>query len=199
VIRLSVTDLESYRHWRERDDQDLVALVERLRGVSEPTPQMEAGKAFAKLMENAIEGTAMVERTVTPWTFDFTGLDTTLEIPPVRELKGEWLLHTSSGPVTLVGKVDGLHGRRVHDQKLTERWDAERYLDSLQWRAYLVMFDAYAFTYDVFVARYNGNRINVTEYHPMTFYRYPAIEADVRRAVEDLARVVAEHVPEKVS
>jgi hypothetical protein len=196
---LSVSDLESLRYWKERDDQDLDALLVKLRHEEPRTPQMEAGQAFANLMEHAAPDTVMVERTVTPWTFDFTELDTSIALPPVRELKGEMAFKTPVGNVTLVGKVDGLHGRRVHDQKLTERWDAERYTDSLQWRAYLVMFKAYAFTYDVFLARYNGHRITLTEYHPMTFYRYPEIEADVTRAVEELAGIVARHLPERAA
>lgn len=198
MIRLSVSDLESLRYWKDRDDQDLDALLAKLRHEEPATQQMEAGAAFAKLMENANEG-VLLERTVMPWTFDFRDLDATLALPPIRELKAEVPMRTPSGNVTLVGKVDCLHGRHVHDQKLTERWDAERYIDSLQWRAYLVMFEATAFTYDVFQARYNGHHITVTEYHPVTFYAYPSMKADVQRAVDELARVVLEHLPERVA
>jgi hypothetical protein len=96
--------------------------------------------------------------------------------------------------------VDGLNGTTIHDQKLTERWDAERYLDSLQWRCYLDMFNASTFTYDVFQAKYDRPKwVTVTEYHPMTFYAYPNLKADVQRAVDELAAVVAEHLPERVT
>jgi len=196
VIRLSVTQLETFRYWKARDDRDLADLLTDLRD-KPPTPQMEAGRAFAKLMENAIEDTVIVERTIMPWTFDFRPLDRReLALPAVRELKAEMVFQTTSGPVTLVGKVDGIHGRRIHDQKLTERWEAENYVDSLQWRAYLVMFKALAFTYDVFVGRYDGHRVTILDYHPVTFYTYPAIETDVRNAVDELAAVVAEHMQE---
>ena len=155
-----------------------------------------------------------------PWNFDFRPLERReIALPPVRELKAEVVFATPSGPVTLVGKVDGIHGRRIHDQKLTERWDAEKYTDSLQWRAYLVMFDALAFTYDVFVAKYElgdtrapargfggsewergtpppARWVEVREYHPVTFYAYPGMRTDVERAVCDLAAVVAKHLPE---
>lgn len=198
MIRLSVSDLESLRYWKDRDDQGLDVLLAKLRHEEPATPQMEAGAAFAELMENAAEG-VMIERTVMPWVFDFTQLDDLIALPPIRELKAEVPFVTQSGNVTLVGKVDCLHGKHVHDQKLTERWDAERYIDSMQWRAYLVMFEANTFTYDVFQCRYNGNRVTVTEYHPVTFYAYPSMKADVQRAVDELARVVAEHIPERVT
>lgn len=196
MIRLSVSDLESFRYWKMRDDQDVADLVRKLKHDEPPTPQMEAGRAFATLMENAIPDTVMVERTVFPWTFDFRPLERReLSLPAVRELKAEVVFTTPSGPVTLVGKVDGIHGRRIHDQKLTERWEAENYVDSLQWRAYLVMFEALAFTYDVFVGRYDGHKVTITDYHPCTFYTYPTIRADVERAVCELAAVVSEHMP----
>ena len=100
-----------------------------------------------------------------------------------------------------MAKTDGLDGRAVYDQKLTEKWDAEKYLDSLQWRAYLDVFDAHAFTYDVFVGRYDRDDAYVTiaDYHSMTFYRYPNLAADVERAVRDLAGVIKDYAPELVT
>lgn len=199
MIRLSVTDLESYRYWKAREDQGLDALVRSLKHEDPPSPQMMAGKAFAKLFETA--GTEEITyRDVDGWRFCFADLgDAEIELSPVRELKAEMRFDTPSGPVMLVGKVDSLHGLTVHDQKLTERWDAERYVDSLQWRAYLVMFGARAFVYDVFTGRYDGTTVYVYDYQPMTFYAYPGMRGDVEQAVTDLASIVAEHIPSMVS
>ena len=141
MIRLSVSDLETYRYWKANEEADVPTLISRLRHEDPPTPAMEAGRAFASLFEGSTVGDLAVKE-VNGWTFDFTALDAEMAVPAVRELKAEVPFETPSGPVTLVGKVDGLDGTTVHDQKLTERWDAERYIDSLQWRAYLVMFGA---------------------------------------------------------
>lgn len=207
MIRLSVSDLETWRYWKANEDSTLDELVARLTKKEPPTPQMQAGAAFAKLMEQAPMGVFDVE-TVDGWTFVFN-LDDVIALPPVRELKAEVVFDTPSGPVMLVGKIDGLGGK-VHDQKLTESFDAERYLDSLQWRAYLVMFGAREFVYDVFKAKYERGpgrtivvdgeetyvkgdptgKITITEYHPMSFFSYPGIRADVQRAVNELAEVV---------
>ena len=194
MIRLSVSDLETYRYWKANEEADVPTLISRLRHEDPPTPAMEAGRAFASLFEGSTVGDLDVKE-VNGWTFDFTALDAEMAVPAVRELKAEVPFETPSGPVTLVGKVDGLDGTTVHDQKLTERWDAERYIDSLQWRAYLVMFGASEFVYDVFSARYAGRYVNVSAYDRVAFYSYPNIRRDVERAVAELAGVVAQFVP----
>jgi len=199
VIRLSVTDLETFRYWKDRDDATLDDLLQELAHKDAPTPAMEAGRAFAKLFEHAKEGD-LFSCEVDGWGFTFD-LHEEIALPAVRELKAEVLFQTPSGPVTLVGKVDGLDGA-VHDQKLTDRYDVEgKYVDSLQWRAYLVMFGAKKFVYDIFVGRRNDARKDVTiyEYHPVPFYTYPGIQQDVQRAVDELAGIVARHMPARLT
>lgn len=210
MIRLSVTDLESFRYWKADEDASAEALVARLKHAEPPTPQMAAGKAFAKLFENAKPG-ELFSAEADGWSFDFSRVDAELPQAAHREVKGELEIATPSGPVVLVGKVDGFDGLTVRDQKLTEKWDAERYTDSLQWRAYLLMFGARAFTYDVFLAKYDlddgrrgsrgfdneegpppANWVEIREYHPVTFYAYPGLREDVERAVAELAAVVAD-------
>ncbi len=207
MIRISVSDLESYRYFKNNEDGTLEDLVKRLLHQDPPTPNMLAGKAFAKFMETAAVG-EFASATVEGWTFNFE-CEVSIALPAVRELKAEMVVETPSGPVTLVGVADGLNGM-VRDQKLVEKFDPERYLDSLQWRAYLVMFNARTFIYDVFLAKYERARgktvqvdgedtfvegaptgkITVREYHPLRFFSYPNIRADVERAVAELAEVI---------
>jgi hypothetical protein len=212
VIRLSVSDLESFRYWKANEDSTLEELVARLTKKEPPTPQMEAGAALAFLFEGASPMT-IDSWSTNGWTFRFAldGERHRFALPPVRELKAEVIFETPSGPVTLVGKVDGIDGMTVFDQKLTESFDAERYLDSLQWRSYLVMFGAKEFVYDVFVGKYDrdpgrtdedgtykkgpirlapNGLVTITDYHRLPFYAYPEIRADVERAVRELAEVV---------
>lgn len=194
AIRIRVTDLETYRHWKDAEDATLDELLARLRHTDPPTPQMEAGRAFAKLLERVCYGQALDVEKQDGWEFHFD-LDGELAWPGVRELKGEISIETPDGPVTLVGQCDAI-GLAVHDAKLTERVDAERYLDSLQWRAYLEIFGRREFIYDLFHARYEGpGKVRVGEHHRMSFYAYPEMRADVERAVCELTEVVAKHVP----
>lgn len=195
-----VSELETVRYWRDREDTTIGMLISDLREGKTPTRQMEAGKAFAKMWEHATESDLDVF-SVDGWTFRFDG-NMCAPVPSVRELQGELLFMTPHGPITLVGHCDGLDGREVRDQKLTEKWDAERYVDSLQWRAYLVMFDADRFVYDVFVGRYDSKgapTVTITEYHPVSFFTYPQLADDVQRAVDELAGIFAQHLPDRLS
>jgi hypothetical protein len=197
VIRLSVTDLDSYLYWKTSEEMEFETLLMRLRGQEPPGPNMLAGRAFHKLLETAKPGGEFFASTIDGIRFDFA-LDQDIAVPVVRELKGECLLQTPSGPVTLVGKVDGLGGCVVNDWKLTERFDAERYFDSYQWRSYLMMFGATQFIYDIFQCRYDGDRVYVYEYHRLPLYAYPGMAEHVKREVCGLAEIVAKHVPEKI-
>lgn len=199
MIRLSVTDLDNYRYWRDSEDQELDQLLMRLRGQEPPGPNMLASRAFHRMLERTDANDPDLDCvTVDGWTFTFA-LDGEIALPMLRELKGEQLFDTPSGPVTLVGKVDGLHGRTVNDWKLTERFDAERYADSFQWRSYLLMFKANRFVYDAFQCRYaDDQRVYIYEHHRVVFNAYPAMADDVHREVCALAAIVAEYVPEKI-
>lgn len=222
MIRISVSELETVRYWHMREDASFDDLIADLTKKVSPTPQMEAGRALAKLFERATPSD-YVTAEQDGWSFDFSKLDAEMPISPMRELKGEKIYKTPAGDVTLVGVVDGMVAKHVRDQKLTERWDAEKYTDSLQWRAYLDMFEADAFTYDVFVGRYNlgddrpaarsfdtydhgigddgpppAKWVEVTDYHQLTFYRYPDMRRDVVGAVTELATIISMHIPERV-
>lgn len=159
--------------------------------------QMKAGHAFHKMLEHADDG-EIYSHVSEGFKFVFA-IDDELAIPPIRELKGEVLLQTPSGPVTLVGKVDCMDGLTIHDYKLTERFEAERYTDSYQWRAYLAMFGAQRFVYDVFVCKYNEDgSVWVHDYHRFPVEAYPAMRTDVERAVAGLAEIIVKHVPQKI-
>lgn len=197
MIRISVTDLDGYLYWLASETSELDELIARLRGQEEPSPQMLAGRAFHRLFENAQGGGEIGKACIDGWRFEFA-LDKEIAVPDIRELKGEMVIPTKAGPVTLVGKVDALHGATVIDYKLTERFDAERYADSYQWRAYLLMFGARRFDYEVFQCRYDDNDVVIYDHHPMSFYAYDGMRRDVESLVADLADIVAKHVPEKL-
>lgn len=197
-MRLSVTELDSFRRYRDNEDVELAALLAQLRRETPPTRAMQAGRAFHHVLEHAAPG-ALDTAEHDGFKFRFA-LECVLPLPSVRELKGEHLIPTSVGAVTLVGVVDGLDVG-VRDYKLTARFDAERYADSYQWRCYLMMFGAAMFQYDVFVAQEDegAGEYVVREYHPMRFYAYPGMFEDVIREVDEFAGFVARHLPERLA
>lgn len=194
MIRLSVTDLESFRYWKGREDATTEDLLRELAHVAPPTRQMMAGRAWARLWESSSPG-ELDAAVIDGWRFIFA-LDAALYVPPIREFKIEEVIDTPSGQVTLVGKVDSFEGLTVRDQKLTERFEIEeRYTDSIQWRCYLTMLKARRFVYDVFVGKHDDveDEVRIVEYHPVTFYAYPSVRADVEKAVCELAEIVTAH------
>jgi hypothetical protein len=212
---LHVSDLEAMRYWKDQEDATLEDLLRKLRHEEPPSDRMLAGAALAKLMERGgpyadeEEVVTEGEGEVDCWRFVFA-LDATIEEPDGHEVEGELLFDTPNGPITLVGHCDMLSRWAVRDQKLTERFDAERYTDSLQWRAYLLMFHRHAFVYDVFEASYQhikdpggnvttGRTVTLRELHQLTFYAYPDMRRDVERAVCELAAFVARHMPDRVA
>lgn len=193
---LHVSDLETYRYWQDDENATLEDLLRRLRHEEPPSDRMLAGSALAKLMERGGPYADVEEQD--GWRFVFA-LDAEMEQPDCHEVEGELVIETPGGPVTLVGHADMLTSREVRDQKLTERWDAERYLDSLQWRAYLLMFERRRFVYEVFEASYRDRTVTLRELHHLAFYAYPDMRRDVERAVAELAAFVAKHLPGRVA
>ena len=198
MLRVSVTDLDQLRWYRNSEDMELGTLLRRLRREEPPSEAMAAGKAFHSILEHAGEcELSSVEQDGFVFQFDMDG---EIDLSPIRELKAERVYTVGGMDVELVGVVDGITGTMVEDHKLTARFNVETYTDSLQWRCYLDMFDAASFRYNIFEARQDRDGIYVVYgYHFMTFYRYPGLRDDVERAVADFAQFAAEYLPERLA
>jgi len=195
---LHVSELENLRYWKDDEESTLDDLLARLGGDLGKDPEVldriSAGHALASLMERG--GPYADAETSEGWRFVFAG-DFTVDQPIGQEAEGELVFETAHGPVVLAGHADMVTARAVRDQKLTTKWDAERYVDSQQWRAYLLMFDRREFVYDVFEGPRKDRTVTIREHHKLTFYAYPDMRKDVERAVRDLADIVARHMPER--
>lgn len=195
-MRISVSDIETYRRYKANEEVTLEETLAQLRKERPQSPAMLAGSAFHKALETAsYSDEYAIDIKCDGYEFYFGGCDVDLQVPPVRELKGEVEIDTQFGKVTLVGVVDAMD-TAIYDYKLTGGFDAERLMDSYQWRCYLVMFGADKFVYRVFVGKQDHAEqplLNepiawtINEYHELPVYRYPCIEADVQRAVEEYA------------
>ena len=186
MIRLSVTDLDQYAYWMSMDDVGPEWLIDRLTKF-EPSPQMAAGSAFHGALESLTNSVSLIVRG--GFAFDIR-CDAAISAPSVRELKIEREVIRG---VVLVGKVDAIDGGTIIDYKLTERLDAERYVDSLQWRAYLMLFQAHRFEYSVFEGtpdRSNPQSYTIHAHHILRFYSYGEMQRDVLLAVRRLADFV---------
>lgn len=199
TIRISASDIDALRYYLAHEDASLDDLLASLRHEAAPTEAMLVGTALHAALEHCALGDHP-ELSANGYTFEFR-CDDEIDVPEIRELKATRDYDVAGCLVTLVGKVDGLHGRRVDDHKFTSRYDAERFMGSFQWRVYLDIFDADEFRWNVFEGRADPadpKRYIVHSIHKLRMHRYPGMRSDLiaeLRKFIDFARV---HLPERI-
>lgn len=206
-MRLSVTTVEAFRLWRDTGDwmalADLEATIKR---ATVPNEKMLRGSAFHAVLEAPVRVEAMGEAyyEAQGYRFSANGMDGVLALMPdgrVPETKAEVLIDG----ITLVGKADAIHGVVGYEAKCSERVDVEKYFDSFQWRAYIRMFNLASVVYILAQARETGGGFVVVDsVLPMTMYRYPRVDEDVRRLMHECAefiesRQLGEYVQDKAA
>lgn len=187
-MRARVSSIESFRRWREDEEQTVDDLVHWLTH-DEPSEPMRAGTAFHKALELAVPGD---HSTLYADGYTFHLPEAELALPTIRELRA----FANYGPLQVTGCVDCLFGRRIDDHKTTSRFDAERYLGGYQWRFYLDLFDANVFRWNVFEIRELTPRVyEVAEPQTLEAYRYPGMHEDCARLAADFYAFAQQHLP----
>lgn len=174
-FEFSVSLLESYRKY-EADEISEDNLLETLHGTKVWSNQMQVGGAIHSIVEHGIEryrvpNTDKVE--VTQGGVDGSVVFLLTDLAPVIEfrLHRPFMVHEvpvrlqfqtnpafcnpliPAGPYefTINGRVDIINGNEVEDVKTTEREpDATAYIDSCQWKCYLLATGCNVFRYQVF-------------------------------------------------
>lgn len=183
-----VSNLEAFRQWREREDQDVDDLVHWLT-VDAPSEAMKAGTAFHKALEMAPDGEHDV---LYANGYAFQLPDATLVLPTIRELRA----FGNYGPLQVTGCVDALQGKRVDDHKTTARFDPDRYLNGYSWRFYLDLLGADVFRWNVFEIRELKPMVyEVADPQILETYRYPEMHADCMRLAADFYEFACKYMP----
>jgi hypothetical protein len=196
ALRVSATDIDALRRFYDEEDADLADLIRQLRHLMPSTESMEAGTALHKAFELAEPGEHKGFE-VDGFTFSFE-TDAAIDLPVIREMKATREYLVDDVIVTLVGKVDAIHGKRVDDHKFTARFDPDRYLDSYQWRIYLEVFGADEFRWNIFEAMESAPKnYLIRAVHPLKMHRYPGMGADVERQVRAFVAFARDHLPER--
>lgn len=199
TLRVSASDIDALRYFLADDDAELADLLAQLRRETPPTEAMTVGTALHAALEICQPG-SHGELSANGYTFEFRA-DCEIDLPEIRECKATQDYQIDGCLVTLVGKVDAIHGLRVDDHKFTSRYDAERFLNSYQWRVYLDIFGADEFRWNVFEGRQDTSdpqRYVIYNVHQLTTHRYPGMEEDVRRAVRTFLGFARQHLPERI-
>lgn len=199
TLRVSASDIDAFRYFMADDEGELADLLAQLRKETPPTESMKAGTALHAALETSEPG-EHGELSANGYTFVFA-VDGEIDLPAIREVKATRELVVEGCLVTLVGKVDAIHGRRVDDHKFTGKYDAERFMASMQWRIYLDVFDADEFRWNVFEGRQDTTdpfRYIITAIHQLSIHRYPGMRADVERVLRRFIEFARQHLPERV-
>jgi hypothetical protein len=200
-MRLSITIIEAFRLWRDTGDwMDLRDLEATIMRATVPNEKMLRGIAFHSVLERPVSETPFAEKQYRvasrdgseDFVFAGEGMDRVLELwpkLPAPEVKSTF----DVDGITVVGVADALEGVTVWEAKCTEKIDVEKYHDSFQWRALLKLYNARVARYVLAQGRDCGNRfIVIDSVLPMTQYRYPRMEDDIKRLVNDCATFVCQ-------
>jgi hypothetical protein len=202
MLRVSVSDLDLYRAYRNDEDFDLGVFLAQLRHQTARTGAMDRGVAFHTALEHATLGESSI-LTAEGHTFAFT-CDAEIEAWPRREEKRE----KDYGGVIVSARCDRIMGKVIVDDKTTEKFDSEameRYMDKYQFRYYLDMWEADEFRWHIWEVR----KLSQSDYKSMTNlenstiayevyahhllkqYRYPKMEEDCRDLALEFADFAA--------
>lgn len=200
MIRISATQLESYRRWMINDESTIGDMINYLLRRTPPTEAMLAGSAFHKVLENAKYNDELTLVEQDGFKFDLSALDCEISLPESKEFKLEKQTIINGEQVTFVGVVDAIQVNEIFDHKLTSRPDAENYIDSMQWRCYLDWFDCDKFTYNLFQSYKPANQdiYQIKSFLPISFYRYNSIGQDIHDIASSFIEFVKTHVPELI-
>lgn len=197
-IRISATDIDQLLYYREADEMELADLIARLKHLMPSSEAMEAGTALHAALETAEPGDHP-GLSHDGFTFSFE-CDADLDLPPIREMKATREYLVDDVVVTLVGKVDAVHGKTIHDHKFTAKFDADRYLGSFQWRSYLEIFGADTFRWNIFEAHESAPKnYLIRNLHKLTMHRYPGMAETVERDIREFVVFARDHLPERFS
>ena len=209
AVKLWASDLETFRYWWESkhradtwDDPALeltdADLLKDLRREFVPTPDILAGSAFHKTLEEFTTGRrTSVYRTDAMYSrgkeyaFVFNA-----DVKLARPISVETYFRLDVGRHFLTGKVDAITPAGLVDYKTTAKpLRLEKYLDSWQWRVYLQAHPRVGrMRYDVFRLSpfspeewEDGRTVlpySVTDHGRLDVWRYPGMEDDIVGAVE---------------
>ena len=182
---ISVSDLDTYRWWREQEDLDLAWLLKRFRREEPQTEAMKAGEALHKWLES-------------PYTCEtiFTGdyrFDVNCEIAIQYPKAMELSIQQRYGDLLVRGRIDASAGHTITDYKTTERFEPDRLLEGFQWRYYLDMTGCSKFIWQVFVMKeFGADQLRDTQHcytiydtHKLVQVRYPGMHEECLMLAED--------------
>lgn len=190
-MRISATTLESFRLFMQPDQDWMTedALIATIKGVFAPTPAIELGLAYGKILEDPDRYLVPGGYRYGAYSFDRDSVEPALALIDRRgvfEAKAEKVY---DGEYAVVSKADHLLGAHLSEYKTTaSAFNFEKYAASCQWRLMVDAFEPLLVTYHVFCLDDHDNGVaelkSIETFH---LFPYAALHEDCR----DLVRAFA--------
>ncbi|MDG2407317.1 MAG: hypothetical protein P8M25_20975 [Paracoccaceae bacterium] len=184
---------------------DQADLIESIAGEFVESEPMRLGSAFHAVFEDPDEYLDMWDDAhvyhCDGFTFDAQLVDKSVadiwaQCPIMEVPSTDTILQTVYGPVRISARADAIAGLNAYELKTTQRYPKpERYLDSMQWRAYVLAYGATSVTYRIVQLKHlkEPDIWTISNYETMTQYPYPQITQDVTYAATRLIEFINHH------
>jgi len=211
MITARVSHVSAFARWKNDEDASIDFLINDILS-DKPSEAMLKGTAFHKFLEHAQAGESE-QAQVDGYTFIFAG-DFNLYLPRMRE----WRKGKDYGGIIVSGQVDAIEHKTIYDHKTTERFDAEKYLESWQHRFYLDIFEADRFVWNVWEMKHLGETTSIQDaleaeattggvvgssqsyevraLHQLEQFRYPAMEQDCTELALEYLAFARKYMPQ---
>jgi hypothetical protein len=197
-MRISATTLESYRLWRDPEQEWMSEddLMNTIKGVFVPNHKINIGTAFGRIMEDP-------DRYLVPGGFkckaggEWIGFDRDVMEPCLAVLGDRSGVFEAKaihpyGECDVVSKADYLSGAELHEFKTTlSSFDPVKYMDSCQWRFMADAFQPRRIVYYVFCLHEATNGvIELKSIERLPLYPYQGLSADCAALVREFTGYV---------
>lgn len=184
MLRMSTTTLESFRLWRDGDWMAEDDLLLTIRGVFTPTPAINLGSAFGKVLETPdryrVDGGYRITVNRQVYTFDDVTMAPALALMDHTHGCFEAKATKAYDDCLVVSKADQIVGAHLYEHKTTcGSFDFEKYADSYQWRFMADAFEPLAITYHIFLLEDHENGVaSLRGIESFDLYPYAALHQD---------------------
>jgi len=168
------------------NEYTLEEYIDNLLRIQPENKKMSAGTAGHYLLEHSVYGIYDKEYHNIPvnnkeWTVNFQ-VDAEIQLPVIRE---SWVRGTFAD-CQIIGKVDAIDAIYVHDHKFTSQVDIEKYMESVQWKMYLLMTGRDKFVYNLFNVKVeDANIVNVLGYQKLELCSYESMAEEIEQIIAD--------------
>lgn len=180
-MRISATQLESFRLFMTEDWMSEDELAATIRGEFTPNHKVLLGSAFGKVLEAPDRYRTALGAAYECGGFTF-GADMMAPALAVVDRRGIFEAKATSqyGDCTVVAKADHLLGADLGEFKTTlGTYDADNYIASAQWRFIADIFQPARITYTTFLLSEDRNGvIGLRDIQTLPLYPYAGLHAD---------------------